>query len=221
MLVIGLVGGIASGKSFVARRFAERGGIVLDADRVGHEVLEIPDVRSVLRERWGDSIFDAKGEVDRAAVARRVFSRPPDGPKQLRFLEELTHPRIHARLAEFIHKAECQGAAPALILDAPLLLEAGWDALCREIVFVDAPRQTRLLRAQASRGWSESQFAARERAQWPVERKRARATAIIDNSGDTALTDAQVDHFWEQVQQRVPWPPSISTSADTSHSGSA
>jgi dephospho-CoA kinase len=209
MLVIGLVGGIASGKSLVARRFAERGAIVLDADRVGHEVLETPEVRRALRERWGAAILDVRGKIDRAEVARRVFAPPPDGPRQLRFLEELTHPRIQARLAAAIRSAECQGIVPALILDAPLLLEAGWDVLCEEIVFVDAPREVRLRRAIKSRGWSESQFTAREQAQWPVERKRGRATAILDNSGDIASTQAWIDDFWQRVTGSLRQPTSV------------
>lgn len=198
MLVIGLVGGIASGKSLVARRFAELGAVVLDADRAGHEVLELPEVRDALGARWGERIFDPKGRIDRALVARKVFDPQDVDRRELRFLEKLTHPPIRIRLEAQIDSLTRSGTPPALVLDAPLLMEAGWDGLCQEILFVEAPREQRLRRAMESRGWTAAQFAAREEAQWPVAQKQKRATRVIDNSGDQASTYRQVELFWRQ-----------------------
>jgi len=198
MRVIGLVGGIASGKSLVARQFSELGGVVLDADGAGHEVLELPEVRDALGARWGLDIFDSEGRVDRRAVARKVFDPQDVDRIELHFLEEITHPLIRDRLQARIDSVRKHGACLAVILDAPLMLEAGWDRFCQEILFVEAPRAERLRRAIESRGWTEAQFEAREAAQWPVEQKRKRATQVIDNSGDPQAVHPQVEAFWQQ-----------------------
>lgn len=194
MRVIGIVGGVASGKSRVAEQLRGLGAVVLDADRAGHEVLHEEEVRRALRERWGEEIFNDRGEIHRAAVARIVFAAPPRGPRERTFLEQITHPRIGARLREQAAEAERRGA-PAVVLDAALLLEAGWHSLCDHILFVSAPRDLRWRRAR-QRGWSEAEFRAREAAQLPVEEKRRRAEHVIDNSGSEAETDRQVRRWW-------------------------
>lgn len=190
MKVVGLLGGVASGKSTVARLLAEAGAGVLDADRAGHEVLSLPDVRQAARSRWGESVFDADGQIDRARLAGIVFAPPPDGPLERQFLEELTHPRIGRVLLKQADELAA-GACRVAVLDAPLLLEAGWDRLCNTLVFVDVPRELRLARA-LERGWSSPEFEARERAQIAVETKRSRADLIIENSGDLEETRRQV-----------------------------
>lgn len=197
MHVIGILGGVASGKSAVARLLAEAGAGVLDADRIGHEVLGLAEVEAAARARWGDAIFDAAGRIDRGRLAAIVFTPPPEGPRERAALEELTHPRIAERIrgeAERLAAAGC----PAAVLDAPLLLEANWDRLCDRLVFVEAPRHVRLARA-LERGWSRAEFAAREHAQTPVEQKRARADLIIENSGDLEETREQVLRFWREL----------------------
>src|SRR5262245_36688326 len=179
MLTLGLVGGIASGKSLVASCFRDLGAVVLDADRAGHEVLREPDVIAAIKNRWGDSVLDSAGQVSRRAVARIVFGSGNEAER--RFLEELTHPRIQMRLQQELAKAQAtQPPPPAVVIDAALLFEAGWDKLCDKIIFVDAPRDVRLERAVV-RGWSTEQFAAREAAQHPPEEKRRRSNIVIRN----------------------------------------
>jgi len=179
MLTLGLVGGIASGKSQVASSLHDLGATVLDADRAGHEVLRQPDVIAALKARWGDGILDSSGQVSRREVAKIVFADGKDKEKE--FLEQLTHPRIQMRMQQEIARAQALSPPPrVLVLDAALLFEAGWDKLCDKNLFVDAPRDLRLERA-VSRGWSAQQFAAREAAQLPVEDKRARADIVIRN----------------------------------------
>ena len=92
--VIGLVGGVASGKSLVARQLVELGAGWLDADRAGHEVLELKEVKQAIRDRWGDEVVDADGSLSRVAIGRRVFGNAPSAAGERRFLEQLTHPRI-------------------------------------------------------------------------------------------------------------------------------
>jgi dephospho-CoA kinase len=198
MRIIGVVGGVASGKSLVTKQLQELGAGVLDADCAGHQVLESPAVRRAALRRWGERVFGADGRVDRGALAAVVFGPAPDGPRELKYLEELTHPRIGRLLARQAAELAKGGNVAALVLDAPLLLEAGWEKLCDRIVFVDAPREVRLARALA-RGWSETQFAARENAQKSLDQKRMRADVIIDNSGSPEATKTHVARFWHSL----------------------
>jgi dephospho-CoA kinase len=196
MKVIGLIGGVASGKSRVARMLVELGAGLLDADRTGHAVLaEDSDVHAALRRRWGNAVFDDHG-VDRKAIADRIFAEGTAADAERRFLESLLHPRIGARL-----RAEGQDFAaagrPAVVLDAPLLLEAGWQPICDLILMVDASRETRLGRATI-RGWTEKEFDQREAAQLSVDVKRLAADAIVQNDGSEAELRDAVSNFWRQ-----------------------
>jgi len=192
MHLIGVVGGVASGKSLVTRMLGDLGAGVLDADRVGHEVLRTDEVERAARRRWGDRVIGPDGHVDRARLAQVVFA--PAAAEERQYLEHLLHPEIGRRLeieAGRLRQAGC----PAAVLDAPLLMEAGWDRLCEWLIFVDAPRPLRLARALA-RGWSETDFAAREGVQESLDSKRKRADVVVDNSGSPETTRAQVEHFW-------------------------
>lgn len=199
--VIGLLGGVASGKSAVARMFAEWGAAVLDADRAGHEVLRQPEVERAIRERWGERVFDAAGRVDRPRVAAIVFASAPDGPAELAWLERLTHPRIGKLLELEIERLAGQDV-PAVVLDAPVLDKAGWDRLCDVLVFVDAPRAVRLGRA-LQRGWTAEEFGRREAAQPPVDQRRTRADHVIDNSGEIEQTRERAAQVWQAIAKKI------------------
>lgn len=197
MLTIGLVGGVASGKSFVAECFRQLGAAVLDADKTGHAVLYEPAIIDAIRGRWGDGVLDAQGNVNRSAVAKIVFAPGNDAEKQ--FLQKLTHPRIEARLQRQMEQLQASDSPPpAVVIDAALLFDAGWDKLCDKIVFVDAPRDIRLERAVA-RGWSAEQFAAREAAQMPLEEKRNRSHIAIRNARSRENVREVVRLTWEQL----------------------
>lgn len=196
MKTIGLVGGIASGKSLVAEILVELGAGLLDADRAGHAVLaDDADVHAALRERWGDAVFTADGGIDRAAVARRVFAPGDAAELERRFLEGLLHPRIRQRLDRFREHFLAAGK-PAVVLDAPLLLEAGWAPLCDVVLMVDSPRELRRNRARR-RGWSDDEFDRREQTQWPVEEKRRAADVIVENAGSENELYKLVGDFWQ------------------------
>lgn len=197
MKTIGLVGGIASGKSRVAEELVRLGAGVLDADRVGHEVLaNDPEVRQAIESRWGKSVFRADGSVDRKAIAARVFGQTASAIAEREFLESLLHPRIRLRL-EMEAARMAESGKPAVVLDAPLLLEAGWKPMCDVVLFVDASRATRLERAR-DRGWTEAQFDQREAAQWPIDRKRAAADYVIQNNGTESELACDVRQLWQQ-----------------------
>lgn len=196
MIVVGVIGGIASGKSSVAEALQQLGAGLIQADQLGHEVLREPEIKELLRARWGDVVFAADGEIDRKKVAGLVFGAGEKSP-ELQFLESVTHPRIDARIREKIREFGRQ-RVPVVVLDAPVLLEGGWGKHCDRILFVDVDRPQRLARALA-RGWTEPQFAAREAAQLSVDEKRKVADEVIDNSASFDHTLAQIQHFWRSL----------------------
>jgi dephospho-CoA kinase len=198
--IIGLAGGIASGKSAVASLLAELGCAVFDADRAAREVLLLPEVRAQIVSWWGESVLGESGEIDRRAVAAIVF----DDPEARRRLEGLTHPLIEARRLAAV--AAVPREAPAIVIDAPLLFEAGLDQACDAVIFVDAPRDRRLARAQSTRGWDELEFVRREESQLPLDVKRSAADHVIENDGDLdGLTD-QVREILRKIVARGPQP---------------
>jgi dephospho-CoA kinase len=197
MKVIGLLGGIASGKSMVAEQLASCGARVLNADKIAHEVLRQPKIETAIRERWGDAVFEADGRINRKRLAGIVFASAPNGPQDRKFLEQLTHPEI-IRIMEHMLAELARSGIEAAVLDAPLLQEAGLDKLCDKLIFVDATPEVRLQRALA-RGWRKEDFAAREDAQKSLDFKRNRADVIIDNSGSPEQTQAQVQRLWRTL----------------------
>lgn len=192
--VIGVVGGVASGKSTVAGLLEQLGARRLDADRMAHAALLEPIVRAAVLERWGEAILDDQGEVDRQAVARRVFGDADEVAQGRRFLEQLIHPIVRRDAEQAIQEAGRQGT-PAVVIDAPLLLEAGWGPLCDDILLVDTPEAVRRQRAR-QRGWSDAEFDSREAAQMPIEEKRSVATKIFASRPLDELAD-DVQTWWQ------------------------
>lgn len=195
--VVGLLGGVASGKSLVAGQLRALGAGTLDGDAAGHEVLRLPAVQQLARERWGDEIFGPDGHVRRPALAKIVFAATPEGRRELEYLEQITHPKIEALLRRDVERLSAEGFSVA-VLDAPVMLKAGWDRLCDRIVFVDAPDVVRRRRAR-QRGWNQEDFMAREAAQEPLPIKRDRADTVIDNSGTPEATRTQVERLWQSL----------------------
>lgn len=184
VFVIGLVGGVASGKSRVAQMIAAQGGAVIDADRLGHDVLQRPQVAQQLTRQFGTSILAAGGGVDRQALGRLVFGNTPSAAAALQRLEATVHPQIRAEaVSELSRLREAQPPPSAIVIDAPLLLEADWAPLCDVIFFVDTPTEIRRQRA-LQRGWSSDHFDSREQAQMPLDDKRRASTHVIDGTAD-------------------------------------
>jgi dephospho-CoA kinase len=192
--VIGLIGGIGSGKSRVSELLAQRGARVLSGDRAGHEALRQPEVKARVVERWGPGVLDGRGEVDRRGLAARVFA----DPAERRALEAIVWPWIGRRLREEVEAARADPAVKLILLDAAVLLEAGWDGVCDRLVYVDAPRDVRLRRLAEQRGWSAKEVAAREQAQLPLAEKARRAHDTLDNSGPPEALARQVDDMLQR-----------------------
>lgn len=178
--IIGIIGGVGSGKSHVAGLFGELGCLVINSDEQVSQVYKLREVQDTLREWWGPSILLPDRRVNRSAIARIVFA----DPVQLRRLESLLHPRV-AELRDQAMAARAQDPATlAYIWDAPLLIEAGLAPRCDAIVFVDAPPEQRLRRVQSTRGWTEAQWLAREKSQLPLDNKRKIAKYMVCNAAD-------------------------------------
>ena len=194
-LVLGLAGGIGSGKSAAAKVLGELGCLVIDSDAEARAALEREDVRRTLRSWWGDGVFDASGGVDRKAVGAIVFS---DAAERRR-LEGLIHPLIKRRRSAMIEGAEDR---VGVVVDAPLLFEAGIDVECDAVLFIDAPREDREARVRA-RGWADGELARREGAQMPLDEKMRRSDAVVRNDADLQTLRARVRDAFVMILERV------------------
>ena len=195
MRLIGLTGGIATGKSTVASMLAARGATVVDADVIAHEVL-LPGAAAFAEvvARFGDGVLDDSGAIDRALLGGIVFADP-----ELRLeLQRITHPRINALMQQRI-VAALQSAAPLVVADIPLLFESRRDDAFEGTMLVYARPATQLLRIRERDGLDNIAAQRRLVAQLPIDEKRARATWVIDNEGTRESTAAQVHAWWREV----------------------
>lgn len=192
-VVLGVMGGIAAGKSAVAQAFAAHGLVHLDADAVGRAVSGEPDVVAEVARQLGPAAV-RNGQLDRQALGERVFR----DPAARQALEAILHPRIRARLLADLAAAKARG--DSVLLDVPLLLENGLIDACDDAVFLDVPLATRKARA-AARGWPEGELERREAAQAPLAAKRARARFVIDNDRDLATMRAGVAAVLDQLRR--------------------
>jgi dephospho-CoA kinase len=194
-LVIGLLGGIGSGKSQVAAAFARHGARIIAGDQLGQAALHDPDIRARIVSRWGEGIVDENGEIDRRRLAAIVFA----DPDQRKALEAISHPWIRQRIRAEVEEARKDPRVPLIVLDAAVMLEAGWNEVCDRLVFIEAPRVVRLERVARQRGWSEKEVAEREEAQLPLTEKAVRADHVLDNSASLEHLNCQVIdllHLW-------------------------
>ena len=192
--IIGLTGGIASGKSSVAQLFSRLGARIVDADRIGHEILREESVKQQIMEHWGETVF-SEGDVNRQALAQIVFDQA--GKREsLTKLEEITHPVISRRILDEIEEATNDGFS-TIVLDVPLLFENNWDEICDRVVFVDVKDEIRLERALA-RGWSKENWQTRENEQLSVVEKKRRSSNVVDGSENIEVTFQQVKSLWSE-----------------------
>ncbi|MCU0689369.1 MAG: dephospho-CoA kinase [Phycisphaerales bacterium] len=183
---------------------AGHGAVVSDSDATAKALLDAPSVRATLLQWWGGrsasgmDLLGADGRINRAAVAAIIFADPAQRTR----LESLIHPLIGQRRAAELAEAAARGA-PMFVIDAPLLLEAGLDRECQEVIYVDTPRAQRLARVSQTRGWTEAELDRREKAQWPLEAKRAKATRVIVNDGDDAALGQRVASVVHQMLEHA------------------
>ena len=193
MRLIGVTGGIATGKTTVDRMLAAHGATVIDADELAREVVRPgePALEEVAA-RFGRDLIRPDGSLDRTRLGRLVFA----DPDARRDLERITHPRIieltGARVATAL-----AGPAPLVVVDIPLLMENAREAMFEGVLLVYAPAEAQVERLRERNGLDEAAALQRLAAQLPIDEKRGRATWIIDNSGSLDATSQAVDHWWE------------------------
>ncbi len=194
MKVIGITGGIGVGKSTVVSILQSLGAHVIEADRVGHQVYR-PGTEGWRRvvALFGPDIVDANKEVDRKRLGEIVFS----DPEAMTRLNAEVHPLIREEIQTRLKALEQEGAAVAVV-EAAVLLEAGWDAIVDEVWAVSAPQERAIQRTQHQRGLTEAQVRQRMVAQSPPERKLQRADVVIDNGADMEALRRRVESLWRE-----------------------
>jgi dephospho-CoA kinase len=195
MRLIGVTGGIATGKSTVDRMLADRGAIVIDADELAREAVRPGEpTLDEVATRFGRDAIRPDGTLDRGRVGEIVFA----DAEARRDLERITHPRIIELMQERI-AAALAGTAPLVAVDIPLLFESAREAMFEGVLLVYAPRDVQLRRLRERNGLDEDAGLQRLAAQLPIDDKRDRATWIIDNSLGIDATARAVDLWWETV----------------------
>ncbi|MFD1720995.1 dephospho-CoA kinase [Amnibacterium endophyticum] len=196
MPLIALTGGIASGKSTIAKRLGELGAVIVDADALSREVVAPgrPALEAI-RHAFGDGVFDRDGALDRRALGRVVFS----DPEQRRLLNGIVHPAVLARSHELFREALERDRRAVVVYDVPLIDARGTGEFDR-VVVADAPEEVRLQRLTDLRGMSEADARAVLGSQMGDDERRALATDLIDTSGDLRTTMAAVDDLWQRLR---------------------
>ena len=198
MLVVGLTGGICSGKSTVAGMFEKLGAVVLDADQIAHE-LQAPGqpLFETIVQAFGREVVGEDGRIDRKRLGAIVFADPQARAR----LEEIMHPAIVAECERRIQQSAAHGAAVCL-LDAALLIESGRHARFDRIILVEGGEAVQLQRLVARMGIGRDEAMQRIRSQMPWEEKRRHAHFVIENGGPLEETERRVKGVWEQLQVR-------------------
>jgi dephospho-CoA kinase len=196
--IIGLAGAIGSGKSFVARLFGEMGCLVIDSDRLAKSAYDDPVVKQAMRGWWGDCVFLSTGEVDKRALAAKIFSSG-NASMERRRLEELIHPIVQSARQRQMEASTDDPAIVAFVLDSPLLFETGLNRQCDAVVFVEADAGERARRLAESRRWGTEEVARRENLQLPLDRKLEMSDYVVKNTADAADVRRQVSHVLSRI----------------------
>ena len=204
MILVGLTGGIGSGKSTVSAMLASRGALVIDADQVAREVVEpgAPAHQAVI-DRFGPGVVRPDGTLDRAGLASLVF----DDPAARADLNAIVHPAVGAAMAERVRQEA--GSGRVVVLDIPLLVESANPdrPAMAAVIVVDCPTEVALRRLVEGRGMSEDQVRARMAAQASREARLARADYVVDNSGALDDLAPEVDRCWAWIERLGPVGP--------------
>jgi len=193
--IIGILGGVCSGKSTVAAEFAKLGCAIIDADRIAHELLEKKPVKEKIIASFGNTILDSAGKIDHGKLADIVFA---DAGK-LSSLNKIIHPLVLERAEQLIDQYNRQPEVKAVVLDMPLLAETGWAKRCNRLIFVDCNRQLRAERAKKMELLDENQIKIRENFQIFLDNKAELADDIVDNNSDFSALAKQVTSIFSCV----------------------
>ncbi len=193
--VIGILGGIYSGKSTVSAEFARFGCAVIDADKIAHEMLDEPAVKEEILACLGKAVLDSAGKIDRTRLARIAFA---DGDK-LADLNRILHPPVLARAERLIQRYKKQPPVRAIVLDMPLLVEVGWAERCDKLIFVDCKRAIRAERAKKIGTFDENELKVRENFQISLDKKARLSDNKVDNNSGLAALARQVADIFTNI----------------------
>jgi len=192
--IIGILGGIGSGKSTIAAEFAKLGCKVIDADRIAHELLEEPSVREKVESLFGQAVLDSSGKIDRRKLAEAAFA----DHKMLASLNRIIHPLVLQQTQELIEQCKSQNQVKAIVLDMPLLVEVGWHKRCDKLIFVNCEKKLRLERAKKM-GFDKKQVKIRENFQISLDNKASLADNTIENNSDFSAIAKQVTGIFSYI----------------------
>ena len=186
--IIGLCGGLGSGKSFVARLLVEQGCGLIDADANVAELYQDSEFKQHLQQRFGEELLNRNGEVNRKWLADVIFN----DPYERRRLEAMVHPRVRQRRQQQLEAFQSDPNVRAIVLDVPLLFEVHGENICDWVIFVDADEPLRQQRVATHRGWDGAELRRREAAQTPLKQKRELADEVIYNNSSLEECRRQV-----------------------------
>jgi len=199
MIVAGMTGGIASGKSTVADMLARQGARVLDADRIAREaVRKGTPAHAEIIAHFGETMLQEDGEIDRSRLAKLVFN----DETARKLLERIVHPFVKKEIVRLLERIRREDPHAVVILDVPLLFEAGMERDLDDIIVVYVPKAVQIRRLMARDGSSRAEALARIRSQMPLEKKRDLAKRVIDNSGSLENTWSQTLEVYRQLLER-------------------
>ncbi len=196
--MIGILGGMYSGKSTAASELARLGCAVIDADSISHQLLEEKDVLKKIIRVFGKEILDDKGKISRSALANRVFG----DPKKLATLTGILHPLVMVRVEELITQCASQPAIRAIVLDIPLLVEVGGEKRYDHLIFIDCTPPIRLERAKNKGVFDADQLKIRENLQISLDKKKAIADNIVDNNSDLSGLSKQIANIFSTIMDK-------------------
>lgn len=193
--LIGIIGAIASGKSSVAAEFAKLGCAVIDADAIAHALLGTGPVRDEIVERFGPSILNEAGQIDRRKLGKIVFA----DSERLAALNEIIHPRVLQQTEELLSRYDGEDRIKAVVLDMPLLVEVGWADRCDRVLFVDCDIERRVERAGRTRRLTEEELKKRENFQISLDTKKTLVDNIIDNNSEFSTLVRQIKIIFSDI----------------------
>lgn len=193
--IIGVLGGIGSGKSAVAAEFARLGCAVIDADKIAHNLLKRKELRNKVVARFGREILDSKGKISRRKLAKLVFA----DARKIKAINKLIHPLVLKQVTALIKKANRQSRVEAIVLDMPLLMEVGWAKRCDKLIFVKCRQKIRAKRNQKKGIFSIDKLKNREKYQISLDKKKGIADNTIDNNSGLSVLARQVTDIFSGI----------------------
>ena len=193
--IIGIAGGIGSGKSLVASILRDENCCVINSDEQVKNAYKDTTIKMTLQKWWGKMVLDPSGEIDRGVVSRKIFNSASERQR----LENLIHPVVNKLREKQMNQAADNPAVLAYVWDTPLLFETGLNAHCDTVIFVDSPVELRIARVKENRGWADGELEKRENLQMPLDKKRDASEYIVVNTADVDDLRRQVSEVLSRI----------------------